>query len=74
MVMSTTAIQLATLKAMHAKGVLTMTQGGETVTFDSGADLRRRISYLEATLARENGTVRPNAGVTYPHFTKGFDQ
>ena len=69
--MSDTATRLATLKGMYAKGVLSLEQNGEKVSFASGAELRRRISDLETELARETGgTVA--TGFHYPAFDKGI--
>lgn len=68
--MSDTAVQLATLKEMHAKGVLSLTQGGETVTFASGPELRTRIAYLERQLAQETSGAAPT-GISYPTYSKG---
>lgn len=70
--MSDTAKQLATLRDMHAKGVLSLSQGGETVTFASGEDLRKRIAYLQGELDRESGSARASGGFHYPTYTKGL--
>lgn len=67
--MSTTAEELATLRAMYAKGVTSLEQGGEKVSFASGAELRTRMAELEAQLARESG--QGGTGFNYPGFTKG---
>lgn len=69
--MSDTAAQLATLKDMHAKGVLNLSQGGESVGFASGKELRARIAYLERQLAAET-TGKGAGGITYPTYTKGL--
>ncbi len=66
-----TATQLATLKEMYAKGAVSLEQGGEKVTFDSGPELRRRIKDLEAQLARETGGAS-STGFHYPSFDKGL--
>lgn len=69
--MSTTAQQLATLKETYARGALSLEQGGEKVTFVSGAEMRLRIKALEAQLAAESGGSQAS-GITYPQFTKGL--
>ena len=69
--MSDTAAQLQVLRDMHAKGVTALEQGGEKVSFASGAELRRRIAFLEAQLAAETTGQTP-CGISYPAFDKGF--
>ncbi|MEO1733181.1 MAG: hypothetical protein AAFR45_06080 [Pseudomonadota bacterium] len=69
--MNDTATQLATIKDMYAKGVLSLEQGGEKVTFVSGDEMRRRIGELEAQLAAESGGSS-SSGVHYPTFSKGL--
>lgn len=69
--MSDTADKLATLKDMYRKGVLSLEQGGEKVTFVSGADLRRRIGDLEKELAIETGGA-VSSGFHYPSYNKGL--
>ena len=69
--MSDIAAQIALLKDMYAKGVLTLTQGGETVTFASGDEILRRIAVLEAWLAKSQGAT-PATVVHYVTFDKGF--
>lgn len=66
--MSDVATQLATLKDMYAKGVLSLEQGGEKVTFASGEELRRRIGDLEDQLAGGSSSK----GFHYPAFNKGL--
>lgn len=70
--MTTTAAQLAALKANYAKGVLTLKQGGEEVTFASGEEMRRRIRDLETQLAAESSPSQQNGGFSYPAFDKGL--
>lgn len=69
--MSYNAGQLAKLKEMYAKGVLTLEQGGEKVSFASGDELRTRIQHLEAEIAAQGQA--PETTVTYPEFSKGHD-
>ena len=69
--MSDVAGQLATLKEMYAKGVLSLEQGGEKVAFASGEELRRRIGDLEAQLASASGGAA-STGFHYPSFNKGL--
>lgn len=68
--MSDTAAELANLKKMHNKGVLSLEQNGEKVTFASGAELRTRIAILEAQLQREQSGAA-SSGFHYPVFDKG---
>jgi hypothetical protein len=70
--MSATADQLAMLKENYGKGVLSLEQGGEKVTFASGDEMRRRIRDLEGQVAAESGPSSANDGVSYPSFDKGF--
>jgi len=69
--MSDVATQLAALKDMYAKGVLSLEQGGEKVTFASGEELRRRIGDLEDQLASQSGGSS-STGFHYPAFDKGL--
>lgn len=69
--MSDIAGQLATLRAMYAKGVTSLEQGGEKVAFASGEELRRRIGDLEAQLESQSGAT-PSTGFHYPSFDKGL--
>jgi hypothetical protein len=69
--MSDEATQLATLKEMYGKGVLSLEQGGEKVTFVSGDELRRRIGDLEAAEAARSGGSSAT-GFHYPSFDKGL--
>lgn len=71
--MSTTADELANLKSMYAKGVLSLEQGGEKVSFATGTELRARIAFLERKLARETGGAA-TSGFNYPTFNRGFGQ
>lgn len=68
--MSDTATQLATLKNMHAKGVTSLEQGGEKIAFASGKELRQRIAYLEAELAKEANGGKAPSRFTYPAYDK----
>ena len=70
--MSDVATRLARLKEMYAKGVLSLEQGGEKVTFASGDELRRRIGDLETELANQSGGA-PSSGFHYPNFDKGLN-
>lgn len=69
--MSDIASQLAKLKDMYAKGVISLEQGGEKVAFASGEELRKRIGDLETQLAAESGPA-PSTGFSYPAFDKGL--
>ncbi|WP_299145987.1 hypothetical protein [uncultured Tateyamaria sp.] len=69
--MSDTATQLATLKSMYAKGVLSLEQNGEKIAFASGAELRRRMGDLETQLAKESGKS-VSSGFHYPSYNKGL--
>ena len=70
--MSDTATQLATLKKMHAKGVTSLEQGGEKITFARGKELRQRINFLEAELAKEGNGGKAALQISYPAYNKGL--
>ncbi|WP_147127808.1 phage head-tail joining protein [Shimia ponticola] len=66
-----TAAQLARLKDMYAKGVLSLEQGGEKVSFADGRELRTRIADLERQLQAEQGMAGAQSGISYPAYDRG---
>ena len=62
--MATLAEQIAALEAAIAKGVRSVTYDGNSVTYQSGADMRATLSSLK----RQAGVAR--ATVAYPEFSR----
>lgn len=67
--MATTLTQadLDRLEKAYARGVLTVSYGGETVTFANAADMLKRIQYVKNAIAP---AVDQSANSTYASFER----
>lgn len=65
---ATVEAELDALKAAYAKGLLEVRFADQMQRFADGADLERRIAYLERELATLNGTRRTHR---LARFSKG---
>lgn len=60
-----TQAQLDALKAAYARGARTVSYDGQSVTFDTGAEMRQRIQDIERSLNPGRNRVH------YPSFDRG---
>ncbi|MCP4243940.1 MAG: hypothetical protein GY772_25600 [bacterium] len=67
--MAWTQAELDALKAAYAQGVTNVSYEGKSVTYDSGANLLKRIREIEGEMASTNGKPKPVAG--FVRFSRG---
>lgn len=66
-----TQAELDALKKAYARGVRSVTYDGQTVVYDDGEAMRKRIAIIEASLNAGGLNARPRGG--FAGFSRGHD-